>query len=76
MLAIYIVARIKGLPSLPFPGIRKLSISTAKALGGLMLIVIVLGSIYGGVASPRKPRQSPVSMPISLPSSAIAISGH
>ncbi|BCV50183.1 TRAP transporter large permease [Shewanella algae] len=54
MLAIYIVARIKGLPSLPFPGIRKLSISTAKALGGLMLIVIVLGSIYGGVASPTE----------------------
>ncbi|GAB1100736.1 MAG: TRAP transporter large permease [Shewanella algae] len=54
MLAIYIVARMKGLPSLPFPGIRKLSISTAKALGGLMLIVIVLGSIYGGVASPTE----------------------
>ncbi|MGI2853929.1 TRAP transporter large permease [Shewanella algae] len=54
MLAIYIVARIKGLPSLPFPGISKLSISTAKALGGLMLIVIVLGSIYGGVASPTE----------------------
>ncbi|MCE9793660.1 TRAP transporter large permease subunit [Shewanella indica] len=54
MLAIYIVARIKGLPSLPFPGIRKLSISTAKAMGGLMLIVIVLGSIYGGVASPTE----------------------
>ncbi|WP_226683885.1 TRAP transporter large permease [Shewanella indica] len=54
MLAIYIVARIKGLPSLPFPGIGKLSISTAKALGGLMLIVIVLGSIYGGVASPTE----------------------
>ncbi|QWL03780.1 TRAP transporter large permease [Shewanella indica] len=54
MLAIYIVARIKGLPSLPFPGIRKLSISTVKAMGGLMLIVIVLGSIYGGVASPTE----------------------
>ncbi|GGZ00128.1 MULTISPECIES: TRAP transporter large permease [Shewanella] len=54
MIAIYITARIKGLPSQPFPGFGKLSISLAKAMGGLMLIVIVLGSIYGGVASPTE----------------------
>ncbi|MDF0535696.1 TRAP transporter large permease subunit [Shewanella yunxiaonensis] len=54
MVAIYITARIKGLPSQPFPGFNKLSISFAKAMGGLMLIVIVLGSIYGGVASPTE----------------------
>ncbi|TCN85372.1 TRAP transporter large permease [Shewanella fodinae] len=54
MIAIYITARIKGLPSQPFPGFGKLSISFAKAMGGLMLIVIVLGSIYGGVASPTE----------------------
>ncbi|MCL1073796.1 TRAP transporter large permease [Shewanella dokdonensis] len=54
MVAIYITARIKGLPSQPFPGLGKLSISFAKAMGGLMLIVIVLGSIYGGVASPTE----------------------
>ncbi len=54
MLAIYIVARITKLPSLPFPGIKQLSLSSAKALGGLALIFIVLGSIYGGVASPTE----------------------
>ncbi|MFQ6370386.1 TRAP transporter large permease [Shewanella sp. YIC-542] len=54
MLAIYITARIKGLPSQPFPGVRKLTVSFAKAMGGLMLIVIVLGSIYGGIASPTE----------------------
>ncbi|MCW3174293.1 TRAP transporter large permease [Shewanella subflava] len=54
MLAIYIVARIKNLPSRPFPGVKALSISSAKALGGLALIIIVLGSIYGGVASPTE----------------------
>ncbi|WP_027857505.1 TRAP transporter large permease [Marinobacterium jannaschii] len=54
MLAIYIVARIKKLPSQPFPGVRQLAKSGAIALGGLMLIIIVLGSIYGGVASPTE----------------------
>ncbi|MBB3059852.1 TRAP transporter large permease [Microbulbifer rhizosphaerae] len=54
MIAIYILARIKKLPSRPFPGIGQLSRSGIKALGGLMLIFIVLGSIYGGVASPTE----------------------
>ncbi|QSX32564.1 TRAP transporter large permease subunit [Shewanella avicenniae] len=54
MVAIYITARVKGLPSRPFPGFKQLGISSAKAIGGLMLIVIVLGSIYGGVASPTE----------------------
>lgn len=54
MIVIYIVARIKDLPSLPFPGIKTLLKSGWIALGGLMLIVIVLGSIYGGVASPTE----------------------
>lgn len=54
MIAIYILARIKKLPSRPFPGIGQFSRSGIKALGGLMLIFIVLGSIYGGVASPTE----------------------
>lgn len=54
MVAIYIVARVKKLPSEPFPGLRTLFTTGGKALGGLMLIVIVLGSIYGGVASPTE----------------------
>lgn len=54
MVAIYIVARIKNLPAIPFPGIGSLARSGVIALGGLMLIIIVLGSIYGGVASPTE----------------------
>lgn len=54
MIAIYIVARIKGLPSQPFPGFKSLAKSGLIALGGLMLIIIVLGSIYGGIASPTE----------------------
>ncbi|RMF13152.1 MAG: TRAP transporter large permease subunit [Gammaproteobacteria bacterium] len=54
MLAIYIVARIKKLPSQPFPGFRHFAGTGLRALGGLMLIIIVLGSIYGGIASPTE----------------------
>ena len=54
MVAIYIAARIKKLPAQPFPGVRVLARSGLIAMGGLMLIFIVLGSIYGGVASPTE----------------------
>jgi C4-dicarboxylate transporter DctM subunit len=54
MLAIYIVARFKHLPSQPWPGLREILSSGFSASGGLMLIVIVLGSIYGGIASPTE----------------------
>lgn len=54
MIAIYIVAVKKNLPSRPFPGIKALLRSGSIAMGGLMLIFIVLGAIYGGVASPTE----------------------
>jgi len=54
MVAIYIVARIKNLPSQPFPGFKPLFKTGLNAMGGMMLIVIVLGSIYGGIASPTE----------------------
>ncbi|SEG78282.1 TRAP transporter large permease [Marinobacterium lutimaris] len=54
MIAIYIAARIMKLPAQPFPGFGALARSGLIALGGLMLIIIVLGSIYGGVASPTE----------------------
>jgi C4-dicarboxylate transporter DctM subunit len=54
MLAIYVVAHIKDLPSQPWPGFKEILRSGFSASGGLMLIVIVLGSIYGGVASPTE----------------------
>ncbi|WP_432696931.1 TRAP transporter large permease [Marinobacterium sp. YM272] len=54
MIAIYIAARIMKLPAQPFPGFAQLARSGLIALGGLMLIIIVLGSIYGGIASPTE----------------------
>ncbi|MDJ0947902.1 MAG: TRAP transporter large permease subunit [Alphaproteobacteria bacterium] len=54
MIAIYILARVKGLPAQPWSGFREVWSAGLAALGGLMLIVIVLGSIYGGIASPTE----------------------
>lgn len=54
MVAIYIAARVMKLPSQPFPGVKELFNSMISAMGGIMLIVIVLGSIYGGIASPTE----------------------
>ncbi len=54
MAAIYIVAVIKKIPCQSWAGFREIILSGTSALGGLMLIIIVLGSIYGGIASPTE----------------------
>lgn len=54
MVAIYIFARIKGLSALPFQGFGEIIASGWSAAGGILLMVIVLGSIYGGIASPTE----------------------
>lgn len=54
MIVIYIVARVKGLPAQPWVGFKTLMRSSFTASWGLMLIVIVLGSIYGGICSPTE----------------------
>ena len=54
LVVIYVVARVKGLSSLPFAGFREIGAAGVSAFGGLFLIVIVLGSIYGGIASPTE----------------------
>jgi C4-dicarboxylate transporter DctM subunit len=54
MAGIYYVARKRGLPALPRASWGKRFKSFVSALGGLMLIIIVLGSIYGGIASPTE----------------------
>jgi C4-dicarboxylate transporter, DctM subunit len=54
MIVIYIVARFKGLPAQPWVGFKNLIRSGCSAGWGLMLIVIVLGSIYGGICSPTE----------------------
>lgn len=54
MVAIYIYARIKGLPAQEKASFKELATSAFSASGGILLIVIILGSIYGGVASPTE----------------------
>lgn len=54
MVIIYIVARIKKLPAQPWVGFKSLLLSSFSASWGLMLIIIVLGSIYGGICSPTE----------------------
>ncbi len=54
MIAIYITARVKKIPAQPWNGFSEIVSSGVAALGGLMLIIIVLGSIYGGIASPTE----------------------
>jgi len=54
MLVIYIVARVKKLPAQPWVGFKELGRSAFSAGWGLMMIFIVLGSIYGGIASPTE----------------------
>jgi C4-dicarboxylate transporter DctM subunit len=54
MIGIYIAARVKGLPSQPFAGWGEVIESGRDAGWGLMLIVIILGGIYGGIFTPTE----------------------
>ena len=54
MIAIYIVARIKNLPAQPWAGWSEIFESARDASWGLMLIVIILGGIYGGIFTPTE----------------------
>jgi C4-dicarboxylate transporter DctM subunit len=54
MIAIYVAAVIKKLPAQKWAGFGEVFASGFSASGGVLLIVIVLGSIYGGVASPTE----------------------
>lgn len=54
MIGIYIVARIKKMPSQPFQGWGEVLSAARDAMWGLMLIVIILGGIYGGLFTPTE----------------------
>jgi C4-dicarboxylate transporter DctM subunit len=54
MVAIYVYARIIKLPSLPWQGFGEIAASFWSAFGGISLMFLVLGSIYGGIASPTE----------------------
>ncbi|MEP3436590.1 MAG: TRAP transporter large permease subunit [Hoeflea sp.] len=54
MLAIYVVARVKGLPAEPWRGIGEIVAGGKEAGWGLFLIIIIIGGIYGGVFTPTE----------------------
>lgn len=54
MAAIYVVARVKGLPSEPWRGFGEVVAGGKEAGWGLFLIIIILGGIYGGVFTPTE----------------------
>ena len=54
MLAIYVVARIKNLPSEPWRGFGAIVKGGKEAGWGLFLIVIIMGGIYGGAFTPTE----------------------
>ncbi len=54
MLAIYVVARYKNLPAQPWAGWSEVFDAARDASWGLLLIVIILGGIYGGIFTPTE----------------------
>jgi len=54
MIGIYIAARIKKIPALPWPGFKEIFDSGLDAAWGLFLVVIILGGIYGGIFTPTE----------------------
>ncbi len=54
MLTIYIMARVKKLPQGDWRGWGEVFASGREAGWGLMLIVIILGGIYGGIFTPTE----------------------
>ncbi|UOM33152.1 TRAP transporter large permease [Acuticoccus sp. I52.16.1] len=54
MIAIYIMARVKGLPKGEWQGWGEFLRAGKDAAWGLFLIIIILGGIYGGVFTPTE----------------------
>jgi C4-dicarboxylate transporter DctM subunit len=52
--AIYVLARIRNLPRQPRATLREIVVAGRDSLWGLMLVVIILGGIYGGVFTPTE----------------------
>lgn len=54
MVVIYIRARMTGLPRMPRASWREVLTAARKAGWGILLIVIIMGGIYGGVFTPTE----------------------
>lgn len=54
MVVIYIIARIKKMPRQPRASASEILIAARDSVWGLLLIVIILGGIYGGIFTPTE----------------------
>jgi C4-dicarboxylate transporter DctM subunit len=54
MVAIYIVARVRNMPRQPRASVGEVLTAGRDSIWGLLLIVIILGGIYGGVFTPTE----------------------
>lgn len=54
MVAIYIVARVRNMPRQPRASLGEVLTAGRDSIWGLLLIVIILGGIYGGVFTPTE----------------------
>jgi C4-dicarboxylate transporter, DctM subunit len=54
MIGIYVAAKVRKLPAQPWAGFREILESGRDAAWGLLLIVIILGGIYGGIFTPTE----------------------
>ncbi len=54
MTAIYVLARVKDLPRQPRASLREILIAARDSVWGLLLLVIILGGIYGGIFTPTE----------------------
>ena len=54
MVAIYVRARIVDLPRQPKASLREVLVSFRESVWGLLLLVIILGGIYGGIFTPTE----------------------
>ncbi len=54
MVIIYIVARIKDMPRQPRASLSEVLSAAKNSIWGLLLVIIILGGIYGGVFTPTE----------------------
>jgi len=54
MVAIYVWARVIGLPRQPRASLNEVLVAGRESLWGLLLLVIILGGIYGGIFTPTE----------------------
>lgn len=54
MVAIYVVARMRNMPRQPRASFGEMGAAARDSIWGLLLIVIILGGIYGGIFTPTE----------------------